>query len=199
MFHPGLTNVEPRQRCDSFSSVPPIGEALYLNSSAPPTPNDVKHHIPPFTPRRPLTQVERNANKRSRRKIRFTAIMSKRPPPDAPSPRCARFRIAAKEARKHRKIVTAIARLTKMIESLSVRMEERILVHFNLAANIHNLSTSLSPLPVRPLKRQRSPSPPTSFLHTASLRRSPDRPLIARTLKRHPRLLHKIRTLHRPP
>lgn len=76
MFRPGPSNVEPRQRRDSTSSVPPIGDARYLNSLTPPIPNDKNPIIPPFTPKSLPTQKEINASKRLRRKLLFTARMS---------------------------------------------------------------------------------------------------------------------------
>jgi hypothetical protein len=93
MFRPGPSNVEPCQQHDPFRSLPPIGEALYLNTLTLPTPDKNNNNPIPFVARKPETRSQRIACKHLQRKLRFAMIMSKRPPPGATSPQCARFRI----------------------------------------------------------------------------------------------------------
>lgn len=202
MFRPGLSNVEPRQWCDSSRSVPPIGEVSYQFPSYPttstpyPSQSTPPHHpqtpslIPPFKARPPATLAQLRASKREFRKQRFLRIHS-RYPPTTSNPRCARFRIWQSGACKRRRQLKYIHYITQHIVH-AVKESERSLALFTQAASHHGLSleTASGEVICRPLKRRCSPSPPpTAFLHVAPLRRYSihDRHLIARALKTQPK------------
>ncbi|KIK00929.1 hypothetical protein K443DRAFT_7329 [Laccaria amethystina LaAM-08-1] len=200
MFRPGLPNFEPRQRCDSSYSEPPIGEVTYITSSYPntstsyPSQSTFQHHppLPPFQARPPATLVLLRASKREFRKQRFLRIHL-RYPSTTSNPPCARFRIWIAGPRKRRRQLKYIHYMTQHVKH-TIRESGRSLVLFSQAALHHGLSVVAADGETlcRPLKRPRSPSPPPppdATLHVAPLSRysTHDRHLIACALETRPK------------